>query len=150
MVLNKEGSWCTCLYLHALNKMTIKDKFHILIIDDLSDELEGAYFFTKLDLLLGYHQIWMKEVNIPKTDLRTHEGNYEFLVIYFVLCNAPYTFQSLMNKLLKPTFGSFFWFYVMTSSFTTTLGMFVVDSYALGTGSGTVLTQDGIPLAFIS
>jgi hypothetical protein len=102
MVLKKEGTWCMYIDFHVLNKLTIKDKFIIPIIDDLFDELSGEKYFTKFDLCFVYHHIHMKEEDIPKTTFLTHDGHNEFLVMPFGLCNEPSTFRSLINHVFRP------------------------------------------------
>ncbi|KAL0543792.1 hypothetical protein IC582_018897 [Cucumis melo] len=98
---------CLCIDYKELNKVIVKNRYPLPRIDDLFDQLRGATVFSKIDLHLGYHQLRIRDGDIPKTSFRSKYGNYEFTVISFGLTNAVVVFMDLMNKVFKDFLDTF-------------------------------------------
>ena len=96
-----------CIDYRKINKVTVKNKYLFPRIEDLFDHLKGASVFSKIDLRSGYYQLWVKEVDVPKTAFKTRYGHYEFLVMPFGLTNAPAAFMDLTDRVFRPYLDQF-------------------------------------------
>jgi hypothetical protein len=106
-VLKKDGTQKFCMDYHALNEVTVKNKYLLPRIDDLCHQLCGACVFSKIDLRSRYHQLKIRECDILKTAYISRYGLYEYTVMSFGLTNAPAYFMYLMNKVFMEYLDKF-------------------------------------------
>jgi hypothetical protein len=106
-VKKKDVSLRPCIDYKELNHATVKNRYPMPQIDDLFDQMKGATVFSKINLQSGYHQLRIKEGNIPKTTFRTQFGHYEFVIVPLGLTNAPAVFMSLMNGIFRKYLNHF-------------------------------------------
>nr|GEY17337.1 putative reverse transcriptase domain-containing protein [Tanacetum cinerariifolium] len=106
-VKKKDGSLRMCIDYCKLNKLTVKNRYPLLRIDDLFDQLQGSSVYLKIDLRSSYHQLRVRDEYIPKTEFMTRYGHYEFQVMPFGLKNTPAVFMDLMNRVCKPFLDKF-------------------------------------------
>lgn len=111
-VKKKNGEMRMCIDYRAINKLIIRNSTPLPRIDECLDRMHGASWFTSLDLRSGYHQIRIKDSDVPKTAFNTRYGKFEFLVLPFGLSNAPPSYQAWMNNILKDCLDKFVLIYL--------------------------------------
>ncbi|GJY55051.1 putative reverse transcriptase domain-containing protein [Tanacetum coccineum] len=104
---DRDGSFRMCIDYQELNKLAVKNHYPLPRIDDLFDQLQGLSVYSKIDLRSDYHQLRVRDEDIPKTVFRTRYEHYEFQVMPFGLTNVPAVFIDLMNRVCKPYFDKF-------------------------------------------
>ena len=103
----KDKTLRLCIDYRQLNRVTIKNRYPLPMIDDLFDRLRGAQVYSKIDRCTCYHQLRVREADIPKTAFRTRYGHFEFTMMPFRLTNAPTAFMDLMNRVFQPYLDQF-------------------------------------------
>ena len=107
-VKKKDKTLRLCINYRKLNRVTIKNRYPLSRIDDLFNQLRGARVYSKINLRTGYHQLRVREIDIPKIAFRTRYGHFEFTVMPFGLTNAPASFMDLMHRVFQPYLDRFF------------------------------------------
>ena len=106
-VKKKDGLMRPCIDYKELNKVTMRNKYALPWIDDLFNQLHGVCLFSKIDLRFGYHQLRVKNDDVPKTAFRARYGHNEYLVMPFGLTNAPVAFMDLMDSVFNQYLDQF-------------------------------------------
>jgi hypothetical protein len=106
-VEKKDGTQWMCIDYQSLNEVTIKNRYPLPRIEDLFNQMKGSSVLSKIDLRSGYHQLKIRESDIPKTAFRTRYGLYEYTMMSFGLTNAPACFMYLMNKVFMEYMDKF-------------------------------------------
>jgi hypothetical protein len=106
-VEKKDGTQWMCVDYQSLNEVTMKNKYPLPRIEDLFDQMKGASVFSKIDLRSEYHQLKIRESDIPKSAVRTWYGVYEYTMMSFGLTNAPAYFMYLMSKVFMEYLDKF-------------------------------------------
>ena len=96
-----------CTDYRRLNRVIVKNKYPLPRIDDLFDQLRGSKYYTKIDLCTRYHQLRIREEEIPKTAFRTRYGHFEYTVMPFGLTNAPIALMDLIHRVFRPYLDQF-------------------------------------------
>ena len=108
LVAKKRGKTLRlCVDYGQLNRVTTKNRYPLLRIDDLFNQLRGARVYSKIDLRTDYHQLRVRDTDIPKTAFRTRYGHFQFRVMPFGLMNAPAAFMDLMHRVFQPYLDRF-------------------------------------------
>lgn len=105
-IKKKDGSLRPIQDYRKLNEMTIKNRYPLPLISEIMDKLSGAKYFTKFDIRWGYNNVRIKDDDVWKAAFKTKYGLFEPLVMFFGLCNAPATFQSMMNGYFRDMIAS--------------------------------------------
>jgi hypothetical protein len=108
----KDGNLCMCIDYCTLNIITIKNNYPLPQIDNLFDRMNGAYYFSCINLKLRYYHVHAEDANVENMTMKTRDDLYELLVIPFGLCNTSSIFTTLMNSIFHEKLYEFMIIYI--------------------------------------